>query len=294
MAGGCPSAAWTPPARCRTPTTPCRLGPIYQDENGTDHIFYPTLHDGDADDAAVAGVSDVEYTRDGSYLRLKVYTAGYREIECPDGSVRRFERTGMPTQLRDAFSNSLTINYGTANQWVITDSQGRTQRVWFRTDLPGYAQTGRSHRPGHLRRRPATYQFTYSTQAIGRPCPHNDTDQMGSIGPTVNVPLLTGVTLPDGSAWRTRRATTWSTLPSGSTWPDNACTENAGNLTALDPADARADGVDLAEGLFPDRSSTTKPHLQTNPGVASRGMRDRGGVLLGVWSYAFGPAIRRP
>ena len=55
--------------------------PIYQDENGTDHIFYPTLHDGDAEDAPVSGVSDVEYTRDGSYLRLKVYTAGYKEIE---------------------------------------------------------------------------------------------------------------------------------------------------------------------------------------------------------------------
>jgi hypothetical protein len=67
------------------------VGTDYQDENGTDHIFYPTLHGGDAEDAPVSGVSDVEYTRDGSYLRLKVYTAGYREVEFPDGSVRRFD-----------------------------------------------------------------------------------------------------------------------------------------------------------------------------------------------------------
>jgi hypothetical protein len=44
------------------------LGPVYQDENGTDHVFYPTLHPGDAEDAPVSGVSDIQYTRDGSYL----------------------------------------------------------------------------------------------------------------------------------------------------------------------------------------------------------------------------------
>ena len=157
-------------------------GPLYQDENGTDHIFYPTLHPGDADDAAVGGVSDVEYTRDGSYLRLKVYTAGYREIEFPDGSVRRFDATGMPTQLRDAFSNSLTIDYGTANQWVLTDSQGRTQRIWFRTDLPGYAQTIDHIDLVTFGGATATYQFTYATQTIYRACPNNDSDQMGSLG----------------------------------------------------------------------------------------------------------------
>ncbi|MFY9824615.1 MAG: RHS repeat-associated core domain-containing protein [Thermoanaerobaculia bacterium] len=48
-------------------------GPVYQDEMGTDHVFYPTLHAGDPEDASVSGITDVEYTRDGSYLRLKVY-----------------------------------------------------------------------------------------------------------------------------------------------------------------------------------------------------------------------------
>ena len=52
-------------------------GPIYQDENGTDHIFYPTLHPGDPEDTLPSGVDDVEYTRDGSYLRMKRYLTGY-------------------------------------------------------------------------------------------------------------------------------------------------------------------------------------------------------------------------
>ncbi len=264
------------------------LGPIYQDENGTDHIFYPTLHDGDADDAAVSGVSDVQYTRDGSYLRLKVYTAGYREIESPDGSVRRFDSTGMPTQLRDPFGNSLSISYATANQWVLTDSQGRTQRIWFRTDLPGYSQTVDHIDLVTFGGATATYQFTYATQTIGRPCPHNDTDQMGSIGPTVTVPLLTGVTLPDGSTWTNTATDYVVTLPSGSTWPANACTQNAGNLTAWTlPTLGRMEWT--WQTVYFPTGSTTKPHLQTNPGVATRAMRDRGGALLGVWSYAFGP-----
>jgi RHS repeat-associated protein len=265
------------------------VGPIYQDENGTDHIFYPTLHDGDAEDAAVSGVSDVEYTRDGSYLRLKVYTAGYREVELPDGSVRRFDSTGMPTQIRDPFNNNLSISYATANQWVLTDSQGRTQRIYFRTDLPGYAQTIDHIDLLTYGGVTATYQFNYATQTIGRPCPHNDTDQTGSVGPTVTVPLLTGVTLPDGSTWANTAGDYVITLPSGSTWPANACTENAGNLTAWTlPTLGRMEWT-WQKVYFPSGSST-KPHLQTNPGVATRGMRNADGTMQGAWSYGFGPA----
>ena len=97
------------------------------------------------EDAAVPGVFDVEYTRDGSYLRLKKYTAGYLEIELPDGSVRRFDALGMPTLIKDAFGNSLTIDYTTAGQWVLTDSQNRTQRIYFRYDLPSYSQGAIDH-----------------------------------------------------------------------------------------------------------------------------------------------------
>jgi RHS repeat-associated protein len=271
------------------------LGPIYQDENGTDHVFYPVLHYGDAEDSLPAGVSDVEYTRDGSYLRLKVYTAGYREIEFPDGSVRRFDDggvgfTGMPTAIRDPFGNQLTISYATPNQWVLTDTQGRTQRVWFRTDLPGYAQSVDHVDLVTFGGVTVTYQFNYATQVIGRPCPHNDTDQMGSLGPTVNVPLLTSVSLPDGSSWKTTAGDYVTTIPSGPTFPANACTENAGNLTAWTlPTLGRMEWT-WQKNYFPT-GSTTKPHLQTNPAVATRGMRNADGTLQGAWGYGFGPGF---
>jgi len=272
---------------------PCQLpdvndtfstNPIYQDENGTDHIFYNVLHYGDAEDSLPAGVSDVEYTRDGSYLRLKRYS-GYDEVEFPDGAVRRFDATtGLPTQIRDAFGNSVSISYATANQWVITDSQGRTQRIYFRTDLPTYSQVVDHVDLVTLGGAVATWQFNYASQIIGRPCPHNDTDQTGSVGSTVTVPLLTGVTLPDGSAWTTTAGDYVVTLPSGSVWPDNACTENAGEITALTlPTLGRMEWT-WQKYSFPTGSSQKK-QLQSNPGLATRGMRNADGTMQGAWSY---------
>ena len=169
--------------------------PVYQDENGTDHLFYATLHAGDPEDVNPAGVTDVQYTRDGSYLRLKVYSAGYREIEFPDGTIRRFGSDGLPTVIRDSFGNNLTISYPT-DQWVLTDSQGRVHTVYFSTlnsqpvvthvDLQAFNGTT------------AIYQFQYTEQQVGRACPHDDT----AINAGVVLPLLTGVVLPDGSSYQ--------------------------------------------------------------------------------------------
>ena len=269
-----------PPCQVVDPDVPTPNHPIYQDENGTDHVFYNVLHTGDAEDALPAGVADVEYTRDGSYLRLKVYSAGYSEVEFPDGSVRRFDAsTGMPTSIRDPFGNSLSISYATANQWVLTDSQGRVQRIYFRTDLSPYAQTV-DHIDLTSFTGTATYQFNYAAaQTIGYPCPHNDTDQMGSVGSTVAVPLLTGVTLPDTSVWKIAASDYVTTLPA-----DGVCAENAGEITALRlPTLGRMEWT-WQKYTFPSGSSQ-KLSLQSNPGVATRGMRDPGGAIIGAWSY---------
>jgi len=277
---------FNPPCLSVDPLPPGVLD--YQDENGTDHVFYPTLHAGDAEDAPVAGVSDVEYTRDGSYLRLKVYTAGYREIEFPDGSARRFDSTGMPTELRDPFGNKLSISYATPNQWVLTDTQGRTQRIYFRADLPNYAQTVDHIDLVTFGGVTVPYQFTYATQTIGRICPHNDTDQMGSLGATVTVPLLTSVALPDGSVWKAAASDYVTALPSG-TWPDNACTQHSGNLTALTlPTLGRMEWT--WQTVFFPTGSTAKSFAQINSGVATRAMRNADGTLQGAWSYVHAPS----
>ena len=112
---------------------------------------------------------------------------------------------------------------------------------------------------------------------------------MGSLGPTVNVPLLTSVSLPDGSSWKTTAGDYVTTiLPSGPTYPANACTDNAGNITAWTlPTLGRMEWT-WQKNYFPT-GSTTKPHLQTNPAVATRGMRNADGTMQGAWGYGFGP-----
>jgi hypothetical protein len=269
---------------------PCQLpdandtianNPIYQDENGTDHIFYYVLHPGETEDSPPAGVWDVQYTRDGSYLRLKRYT-GYDEVELPDGSMRRFDAaTGMPTRIQDAFGNYVKIEEtleGPAGAqvpvWVLTDSQQREQKVYFRTDLPGYDRTvNRVVLTAFGTGATATWQFNYAKQPIGRPCPHNDTDQVGSVGPTVEVPLLTSVTLPDGSAWSTTAGDYVITYP-----PNSVCTDNSGEITALTlPTLGRMEWT-WQKYSFPTGSSQ-KQQLQSNPGVATRGMRNADGTM---------------
>jgi RHS repeat-associated protein len=271
---------------CQVPDTNDQLpGPIYQDENGTDHLFYATLHGGDPEDAPVAGVQDVQYTRDGSYLRLKVKTDGTREVEFPDGTVRKFDAAKRLVEIRDPFGNNLTVSYATANQWVLTDSQGRVHRIFFRTDLPSYSQVVDHIDLAAFGGATATWQFGYAVQTIGRACPHNDNDQSGSVGSTVTVPLLTSVTLPDGSAWKTTATDYVYALPGTA-----GCTDHAGNLTALTLSTlGRMEWV-WQRYYFPTGSSN-KPHLQSNSGVASRAMRNPDGTLLGVWSYASAPGF---
>ncbi len=267
------------------------LGPVYQDENGTDHVFYPTLHPGDAEDAPVSGVSDIQYTRDGSYLRLKVLVSGGWLVEFPDGSTRSFGADGMPTSIQDPFGNRLTIDsITTANQWILSDVHGRQQRIFFRTDLSPYGQVVDRIELTAFAGAKATYQFNYAVQTIGRACPHNDTDQKNSVGSMVSVPLLTSVSLPDGSSWSNTASDYVITLPSGPSWPDNACTENAGEITAWNlPTLGRMEWT-WQKVYFPT-GSTTKKHLQTNPGVATRTMRNPNGTVLGIWTYTSAPGF---
>lgn len=247
--------------------------PLYQDENGTDHLFYPTLHKDDSEDVNPAGVTDVQYTRDGSYLRLKVFSAGYREIEFPDGTVRRFDSAGMPTEIRDPFSNKLTITYP-AGQWVLTDSQDRVHTIYFLTignytvvdhvDLQAFGAAT------------AVYQFQYAEQVVGFACPHNN-PQAGS---ALLVPLLTSVTLPDNSSYQ---AAVSDYITAVSADEDN-CTDAGGNLTRLTlPTLGRLEWT-WQKYQFPS-GSAQKPRLQTNDGVLTRTMRDSAGNALGTWTY---------
>ncbi len=257
--------------------------PVYQDENGTDHIFYQTLHTGDPEDVNPAGVTNVHYTRDGSYLRLKVFSNNEKEIEFPDGTIRRFNSTGLPTEIRDPFNNKLSISYATANQWVLTDSQGRVHRVHFTTVASTSVVSHVDLQAFTLPNSPAVtavYQFQYTQQQVGRGCPHDDT----AIPNSVIVPLLTGVLLPDGSSYQA--AVSDYITAAGATTAN--CTDAGGNLIGITlPTLGRLEWT-WQKFQFPS-GSAQKPRLQRNDGVATRMMRDpsrpAGQQILGTWTY---------
>lgn len=255
--------------------------PIYQDENGTDHMFYSTLHygnPGDPEDVNPAGVTDVQYTRDGSYLRLKVYSAGYREIEFPDGTIRRFRSDGLPTEIRDPFSNKLSISYPTnqpTNPWVLTDSQNRTHTVHFRT-IGDFTVVDHVDLAAFNGGDPAVYTFQYTEQDVGLACPHNE----AAGGSSALVPLLTGVFLPDGSSYQAPVSDYITAVSANGT----LCTDAGGYLTGLRlPTLGKLEWT-WQKYLFPS-GSAQKPRLQTNDGVLTRTMRDGSGTVLGTWTY---------
>jgi hypothetical protein len=91
---------------------------IYEGPDGSQHLFYPTLHANDPDDTfngvqdnIGAGIENVQYTRDASYLRLTRYNAKtqneYTTIEFPDGMIHTFDASGHITQMRDRFNNQV-------------------------------------------------------------------------------------------------------------------------------------------------------------------------------------------
>ncbi|MEM1207377.1 MAG: hypothetical protein AAGN66_29350, partial [Acidobacteriota bacterium] len=119
---------------------------LYVDGDGSRHYFYQRLHRDDPDD----GDPNVLYTRDGSYLRMRLPTDshGWVEIEQPDGTRRRFvsETGGLGgayrlTKVWDRFASvndpDLTITYnGDDTVRTMTDRYGRTHRVFLSADHP--------------------------------------------------------------------------------------------------------------------------------------------------------------
>jgi RHS repeat-associated protein len=282
---------------------------IYQDETGTDHVFYPTLHTRPAQGGPVeTAENNVLYSRDGTYLRMKKFaipppptdpgTVTGWEIDSPDGTIREFDGKGRPRTIRDPFGNSLAITYTTElvagvsrPAWRLTDSLGRLHKVVFRTDFStlGYPEVVDYVELQTFGGARTKYPMTYATQAIGRACPHNFTrgDLTGALSLSVQVPLLTSVGLPDGSSYSTAVSEYVTAIPPAA--PDNdtgavRCTDHAGNLLALH---LPTGGVYrwTWQTYFFLAGSTPKLHGQRNSGIATRSVYDAGGLLLGTWTY---------
>jgi RHS repeat-associated protein len=239
----------------------------YMTPDGSLHTFYHTLHEGEA---AVAGV---QYTRDGSYLRFQ---AASNEVEFPDGTVHHFNTSGFPDQIRDRFNNQVNISYATANQWIITDGH-RTHRVYFRTDLAPFTPIVDHIDLAAFNGTTATYTFRYSNDD-GTPVTLTGCRNADPATANTAVPLLTQMTMPDGSFYRMVAAD----YGTQTTTPCNSGMRLGMNLPTLGRIE-----WDYMEYVFPPPSSS-RGFRQRTSGVAKRRLKDAASprTLIGEWTYS--------
>ncbi len=245
--------------------------------DGSEHLFYPTLHSGEP---VVSGVS---YTRDGSYLRLKE-VGNRRQVETPDGRLYDFSAQGAAYRLdkiQDRFGNFLRITYNSPLFWTLSDSLGRQHNLYF-----GYRTFDGESLPMLERVRLAAfggtwanYYLSYQQASVERPCPWDDPTG----APEASVPLLTGVSLPDGGS-------TFA-LPFGSYQLDRTpgC-RSTGALGKMVLPTLGAVGWRWGTYSFPTGESTpgtpVPPRLYNKtPGVVERSLYGAGDNLVGSWTY---------
>ena len=255
--------------------------PIYEDGSGADHIFSPSLHGGEPVDASTM------YTDDGTYLRLEKVGSDY-ELDFPDGSIHHFQHVATDTAplrqrllwMKDALGNRVDIDYKVAGQWTITDTPVgagvvRTHRIYFRADLPGYAETVSEIDPAGL----GPYRFAYTQAKIARACPNDDI----GLDYGVTVPFLASITLPDGSAYA-MAASDYSMPAPPPPYPQmmTLCVRGTGDILGLQlPTLGR---IEWTYTLYKFPAANTPWRTKTQ-GVATRTTRNEQGAVLGQWSY---------
>ncbi len=173
--------------------------------DGSRRSFAERLHPGDTSESTTDGVL---YTTDSSYLRSKPVGID-REVESPDGTIRRFNASGNLTEIRDRFNNRITVNYS-GNPWTITTIVGGTTRTLNLTvqtmaglPRPQITQVKLESFGGV----DVFYNFEYYLDGgsqpivIPRHASHSSQGLPGGVDGTTQMPLLKKVTLPDGSAF---------------------------------------------------------------------------------------------
>jgi RHS repeat-associated protein len=182
----------------------------YEGPDGNHHNFWSSLHE-EPPTPHPPSVASVSYSRDGTYLRLITWADGRRDVHFSDGTIRAFDPDGELTAIKDAFANTVTVTrvdtrpaecastIGFVFAWEITDSQNaRTNYVCFRSfSYPDSTYDGQVDRI--VLATPAggsaSYVFGYTPTNVPRTC-----GALYDPNP-VNVPLLTSITLPDGSQY---------------------------------------------------------------------------------------------
>jgi RHS repeat-associated protein len=259
----------------------------YLAPDGSAHTFYPTLHEGEA------VTPGVEYTRDGSYLRLKTAS---RQIESPDGTIHTFSAltNGYLTRMEDRFGNFIQADYldcsascvavapATAHSWRITDLYGRTHWIQLR-------DTGQPDQPRVITQ--IDLQAFGGSRAIYKLLYNDSTDDQSTTGTATGLTgcrsgdnylvwLLTRLVLPDGSAYDLPKASYFAyNVPGDLNTPCKTGLVNRLQLPTLGSIE-----WDYILYKFPS-TSTTRSVWQRSTGVGVRRLYDAASALVGGWTY---------
>lgn len=265
---------------------------LYVADDGSRHTFYANLHKGEDDQAP-----DVYYTRDNSYLRLRIGENGCSaDIEHPDGITRRFVGSCGPQTtmtLRAVWNRfgspedpDTTFTYNADDTLrTITDRHGRQRfvhlaktgdlldgqtlswinRVVTKIDVP--APHGAW----------AEYLFEYDNQSLTmRSCKDDKPDNSVSI----RLPRLVRVTMPDGTAFHMED-------DQGTPYYHTSCTgdlaDRSGMITGIDLPTGGKIRWSYQKFEFPPGDNHSV--FNTATGVASRRLLLADDSELGVWTY---------
>ena len=252
---------------------------IYEDPSGAEHLLFSgPLY---VDDAA-SSYTGVYYSRDGSYLRMRELSSTVIEIDLPDGSTHRFgpasDGSWRATQLRSAFGSTITVGYAADGMsWWMTDPHGRTQTVWLRSwsnAQANYTKLVDRVVLTAFNGTTAQYSFSYADMTFTRGCANNW--PYNSL--TVVVPILTGVTLPDGSSY----AATYIANP-----VNGDCRQ--GGINRLRLPTLGAIEWSYQDYRYPTQtcSDGATTWYSNVPGVATRRFLDASNVEQARWTYSW-------
>ncbi|HVT56883.1 MAG TPA: RHS repeat-associated core domain-containing protein [Thermoanaerobaculia bacterium] len=254
--------------------------PVYVGPDGADHRFYPSLHHGEQQ------TQNVLYTRDGSYLRLRPNNPGWL-VESEDGIQRQFDASGQLKKIVDPFNNNwVTICDSNippcsapsafSTNWYINDSQNRSQHVTLHSE-PSYPGTVDHVTLQAFGGAFATYTFQYLDTTMPRTCLSTDP----ALASNVTVPLLTGVTLPNGSSFKVPTAPSLQYITSAS--PDCRST---GLLERLQLPTLGMLAWTYQSYIFAAESPGKPfPFFLSSQGVATRSTLEAHGNVLGTSTY---------
>jgi RHS repeat-associated protein len=271
----------------------------YVSPDGAEHQFHETLHDGETPNPPYL------YTRDGSYMRLKLLETS-AQIEMPDGTKHTFFQYDPNndkwrlTNIADRWGNSLSVSYvvNTAGQmvWTVTDTVGRKHVAVFAGDHKHLVTLKLAAFGDEPDQPTAEYSFAYEFPRFFRSCLDSDDENSVELnvppirpGEENYAPFLMSVTQPDGSMYKMRDdaavfyETTYTTQ----------CQAGPGALTKLILPTGGAlswSYVDYSyaweEPVLCGDRYCAQLHSLTWPGVSRRRIVSALGATEGTWTYS--------